>query len=97
MSRLLQSKRALILAVIIMAAVLAFNGSFFGLVHNLLTIKRLNKENSALDAEYQKLSAAYAKIRGGNTSYIEEAALVRYNMSHKGEFEFRFYTRGAAR
>ncbi|MDR1123977.1 MAG: septum formation initiator family protein [Elusimicrobiota bacterium] len=90
MNRLLKSKRALILAAAAMAAVLAFNGSFYGLVHNLLTIKRLNRENAELDLEYQKLSAAYAKIRGGDTSYIEEAARVRYNMSHKGEFEFRF-------
>ncbi|MDR0734135.1 MAG: septum formation initiator family protein [Elusimicrobiota bacterium] len=89
MNRLLQSKRALILAAIFMAAVLAFNGSFYGLVHNLLAIKRLNKENAELDAQYQKLSAEYEKMRDGDTSYIEEAARVRYNMSQKGEFEFR--------
>jgi cell division protein FtsB len=97
MKELLHSKRALILAAAAMAAVLAFNASFYGLVHNLLTIKRLNKENAELDLEYQKLSAAYAKMIGGNASYIEETARARYNMSQNGEFEFRFPNAADAR
>ena len=72
-----------------MAAILVFNGSFFGLVHNLFAIRKFNRENAALDKEYEKLSAAYEKIQKGDMSYVQDAARVRYNMSAKGEYEFR--------
>ena len=72
-----------------MAALLVFNGAFFGLVHNLFTIRHLNRETAALDKEYEKLNAAYDKIQKGDMSYIEDAARARYHMSAKGEYEFR--------
>lgn len=68
---------------------MVLNGSFFGLVHNLFTLKRLNKEASLADKEYQQLNEEYLKILSGDNSYIEDAARVKYHMSKKDEIEFR--------
>jgi cell division protein FtsB len=83
-------KRTLILIFAIMAAFLVFNGSFFGLIHNVFTLKRLKQEDAMLDKEYEILTAEYESIRSGNTSYIETTARARYHMAKKGEVEFRF-------
>jgi cell division protein FtsB len=88
--KLLQSKKqTIVTAVLVMAALLVLNASFYGLVHNLLTIKKLNKETAEADMEYARLAAQYEKIQKGGTAYIEDAARVKYNMSAKGEIEFR--------
>jgi cell division protein FtsB len=82
-------KNILILAATVMAAVLIFNKSFFGLIHNMLMIQKLNKENAAIDKEYEQLSVEYEKIQNGDASYLEETARTKYHMSLKGEIEFR--------
>jgi len=89
MRKFLKSKRALLLAAIIMALALVFNGAFFGLVHNMFMLKKLNKENAALDADYAKLTAEYGQILKGDEAYIEETARVKYHMAKEGETEFR--------
>jgi len=89
MKKFLKSRKALILAAVIMAGILVFNGSFFGLVHNLFMIKKLNKELADIDKEYARLTAVYDKIQRGDTSYIDDAARTRYNMSAPGEYEIR--------
>ena len=89
MKKFLNPHKMFILAAVIMASVLLFNGSFFGLAHNLFKIKNLKEELAAIDAEYEHLTAVYDKIKRGDTSYIEDAARARYNMSMPGEYEIR--------
>ncbi|MDR0953205.1 MAG: septum formation initiator family protein [Elusimicrobiota bacterium] len=92
--KLLKNKkqRLYIIALSILAALLVFNGSFFGLLHNMFELKKLNKQTAAIEAEYIKLKTEYDKILQGDTSYIEDTARAKYNMSAKGEIEFRFKT-----
>lgn len=82
-------KQALVIALTAMAAFLVFNGSFIGLLHNIFELRKLNKTAAALDAEYKALGEEYKKIEGGDVSYIEDTARVKYHMSKPGEIEFR--------
>lgn len=82
-------KQALAVTLTAMAAFLVLNGSFFGLIHNIFELRKLNKTAAALDAEYETLTKQYKKIQDGDTSYIEDTARVKYNMSKLNEIEFR--------
>jgi len=88
--RLLRSKKqAFVIIFAAMAAFLMLNGSFFGLMHNIFELRRLNKTAQALDAEYLELGQEYKKIESGDVSYIEDTARTKYNMSKPAETEFR--------
>lgn len=90
MVKILKKKRnILLIACAILAGVLIFNKSFFGLVHNSFKIRQLNKKISVLDTEYEELKKEYDKILAGDLSYLEQEARVNYNMAHDGEIEFR--------
>ena len=90
MVKILNKKRNVLLIIFaILAGVLVFNKSFFGLIHNTFKIKELNKEITALDAEYNELQNEYGKILSGDQSYLEQEARVSYNMAREGEIEFR--------
>ena len=90
MAKIFKKKRNIILLVFaVLAAVLICNNSFFGLVHNALKIRKLNKKISALDAEHEQLEREYNKILAGEQLYLEEEARVSYNMAREGEIEFR--------
>lgn len=86
---LLKKAKILIIALAAMAAVLLFNGSFLGLTHNILELKKLNARAAALDEEYKKLADEYQKILDGDTSYLQRTARVKYHMVKPGEIEFR--------
>ena len=90
MVKILKKKRnILLIACAILAGVLIFNKSFFGLVHNSFKIRQLNKKISVLDTEYEELKKEYDRILAGDQSYLEQEARVSYNMAHEGEIEFR--------
>ena len=90
MVKILKKKRnILLLACAVLAGILIFNKSFFGLIHNTVKIRKLNKEIAALDTEYEELKKEYDKILAGDLSYLEQEARVNYNMAHDGEIEFR--------
>lgn len=82
-------KQTFVVTLIAMAAFLILNGSFFGLVHNILELRKLSKTAAALDAEYETLTKEYKKIQEGDKSYVEDTARVKYNMSKPKEIEFR--------
>ena len=82
-------KQTLVIVLTAMAAFLVLNGSFIGLLHNIFELRKLNKTAAALDAEYKALGEEYKKIEGGDVSYIEDTARVKYHMSKPGEIEFR--------
>lgn len=88
--KIFKKKRNIILIIVAaIAAVLVFNQTFLGLVHNSLKMRQLNKEIAALDLEYQELEKEYNKILAGDQSYLEQEARVSYNMARDGEIEFR--------
>lgn len=90
MVKILKKKRNILLIIFaVLAGVLIFNNSFFGLIHNTFKIRQLNKEISALDTEYEELKKEYDKILSGDRTYLEQEARVSYNMAHEGEIEFR--------
>ncbi len=90
MVKILKKKRNVLLIIFaILAGVLIFNNSFFGLIHNTLKIKQLDKKITALDAEYEELNNEYNKILSGDRTYLEQEARVSYNMAQEGEIEFR--------
>lgn len=90
MVKVIKKKRNIIFIIIaFLAAVLLFNNSFLGLVHNSLKIRELNKKIAALDSEFEELEIEYNKILSGDRSYLEKEARVNYNMAHEGEIEFR--------
>lgn len=82
-------KQALAVIFAAMAAFLVLNGSFFGLLHNIFELRKLNKTAAALDAEYLRLGEEYKKIENGDVSYIEDTARAKYNMSKPEELVFR--------
>jgi len=88
--KILKKKRNIVFLIIaVLAAVLLFNNSFLGLVHNSLKMRELNKKIAALDKEYEELESEYNKILSGDRSYLEREARVNYNMAREGEIEFR--------
>jgi len=73
-----------------MAVFILLNGSLFGLIHDGLELRKLNKRSSELDAEYVRLAAELDRLNKGDTKYLEEIARGKYHMSKEGETEFRF-------
>ena len=90
MVKILKKRRNVLLIIFaVLAGVLVFNKSFFGLIHNTFKITELNRQITALDAEYDELKKEYEKILSGDLSYLEQEARVSYNMAREGEIEFR--------
>lgn len=83
------SKIIFILGAIVWFVLLVFNNNFYAVIHNTIMIKKLNKQISSLDTEYEKLSKEYEKILSGDKSYLESTARVKYNMAMPDEIEFR--------
>jgi len=90
MVKILKKKRNFFLIIFaVLAGILIFNKSFFGLLHNSLKIQELNAKISALDKEYEELKKEHEKILSGDQTYLEREARVSYNMVQEGEIEFR--------
>ena len=77
------------MTLLLIVLVVLCNNTFFALMHNSFTIRKLTKKSALLDKQYQDLNEEYQQILSGKTNYIEDNARVKYNMARPEEFEFR--------
>ena len=88
---LIKNKKPLLWGLGLLAVVALFlGGNLISLAHNHVEKRKLVRQNTQLDAQYQKLLHTKQRLEEDDPALLEEIARTQYDLAKPNEVEFRF-------